>query len=194
MIAAVGSETLPDAEPCWSSGVLLTAVRNRALNALAVELGQTPESEAAIATLKNAEVKTGWFDGRRTLYALATIPSDKALPAHTPTGGVPILQLATVIKDAARAHLDQLGSCRDPYRRLDVKCCGGAATFCSDTARFDRGLPGGKCACNDGPPCHHDFVCEERQGQKKCICRGASCPCEVRNCPLGQTCGDGRCY
>jgi hypothetical protein len=139
-------------------------------------------------------VKLGWFDGRRTLYALAEIEVSRPLPAHAPKGGIPIARLESTIKDAARAHLEATGVCRDPYKRLEVACCGGAATFCSDPKRFDRGLPGGKCACGDGPPCHQDYLCEERQGSKKCICRGPSCPCEIRGCAAGQTCGDARCY
>jgi hypothetical protein len=193
-LAGVGQESVAPADPCWSSGVLLAAVKNRALAELAKVLDVAPESEAAIAALKGAEVRVGWFDGDHTVYALATIDAaDKKLREHAPSGGVPIAQLEAQLKEAARAHLDQTGACKDPYKRLDVKCCGGPATFCSDSSRFDK-QAGATCACGDGPPCHQDFKCEERQGAKKCICRGKSCPCEVRGCSIGQTCGDGRCY
>jgi hypothetical protein len=197
-VGAVGVEVAPDGNPCWSSGVLLAAVKNRALAELAKTFDTTPDSEAAIALLSGATVNTGWFDGDRTLYALAVIEKPRAeIPALSTvavSGAVPIAQLEVSVREAGRAHLAEAGVCNDAHKRLSVACCGGAKTFCSDPARFDKGGPAGTCSCGGGDPCHQDYVCEERQGAKKCICRGASCPCEVRDCTSGQTCGDGRCY
>lgn len=197
-VGAVGSEVAPDGEPCWSSGVLLAAVKNRALAELAKTFDAAPESEAAIALLNGATVNTGWFDGDRTLYALATIEKPRGeIPSLTSVevkGGVPIAQLEVAVREAGRAHLAEVGVCNDPHKRLSVACCGGPKTFCSDAKRFDKAGAAGTCSCGGGDPCHQDYACEERQGAFKCICRGPECGCEVRGCAVGQTCGDGRCY
>src|SRR5262245_50121963 len=114
--AGVGAESVEATEPCWSSGVLLQAARNRALAELAKVFDAAPESEAAIALLKGAEVKVGWFDGEHTLYMLATLPKEP--PPHlktlavAPSGGDPIAKLEASLKDAARAHLASTGVCK----------------------------------------------------------------------------------
>jgi hypothetical protein len=206
-VYAVAACPIDEKDVCWKPPILLQTCRNRALSELAKAIGETQQTVAdhalattASATIDQAAVNRGWFDGDRTIYAVAEQlrAKDAALPTPLPrasfAGGSPLPRLEESLREGARASLRRRGICEDPHQRPRFPCCGGADTFCSDRSRFDAELPGGRCKCGAGTPCLYDFKCTERQGQKKCICQGAKCPCDVFNCKKGQTCGDGRCY
>jgi hypothetical protein len=194
-------------EPCWRPPILIKACRNRALSELGKVVGTTSEQQSeeaasttSTATIRRAEVNVGWYDGDKTIYALAEqsvsmdLVNAKSVAPLAPSGGVPLTRLESDVRSGARAHLDALGVCKDPYHRMEIKCCGGAETFCSDKSRFDAELPHGKCRCGESKPCLFDFKCSIKAGKSKCVCQGKKCPCDILNCKVGQTCGDGRCF
>jgi hypothetical protein len=206
-VYAVAACPIEDKDVCWKPPLLIQACRNRALAELAKAIGSTSQDvqdsalvTTASATIDHAVVNRGWYDGDRTLYAVAEqlrpkdAPKVNALVRSKLSGGATIPRLEESVRNGAKAALERSGVCRDPHRRSSYACCGRADTFCSDPTRFDAQLGGGKCKCGDFLPCLFDFRCLDREGKKKCLCQGAKCPCEGLNCKKGQTCGDGRCY
>ena len=146
---------------------------------------------------RSAEVRYALFDGLGTLFVVAGLRAEapegtKHLAPKGGAGGPATIEAA---RAALALEVARSGVCDDPHRRAELPCCGSASTFCSDPERFDQRNADGTCACGADTPCLHDFRCETRQGQKKCICRGERCPCAAMiKCKPGQTCEDGRCF
>lgn len=189
---------------CWDARLMIKAAENRGRAALAqlysgVDPTATPGKEVDLGQLGLAEAELGWYDGARTLWVLvrAPTPQGKKLPPPEPSapdGGLPPEGLIEALRAANQATLEAEGKCSDPHLRSTLPCCGLPEAFCSDPSRYDTQAADGTCSCGGAAPCLFDFTCGERNGERRCLCNGPKCPCEVRNCNRGETCGDGRCY
>ncbi len=149
------------------------------------------------ADARSADLRFAWFDGLGTLHVVAGLKAEapEGTKHLAPKGGAAGPAAIEAARAAIALEVSRSGVCEDPHRRAEFPCCGPANTFCSDATRFDQKSPDGTCSCGAEAPCLHDFVCEARQGDKKCICRGDSCPCApMIKCKPGQTCQDGRCF
>lgn len=147
--------------------------------------------------VRAAELRLAWFDGLGTLYVVVatSVPAPQGAKHLAPRGGAGGPAAVEAARAAIALELRRSGVCEDPHRRGSFPCCGSAKTFCADPTRFDRKSESGTCQCGEFEPCLHDFRCEERQGSKKCICRGERCPCSpMIKCKEGQTCQEGRCF
>jgi hypothetical protein len=206
-VYAVAACPVEEKEVCWRPPIMMQACRNRALGELAKAIGSTQQdveanalTTTASATIDHAAVNRAWYDGDRTVYALAEQLRAKdaegatGLPRAKAQGGASISKTEESVRLGGRAALKASGICEDAHKRSSFACCGGAEAFCSDATRYDAMTGAATCKCGAFKPCLFDFKCIERQGAKKCLCEGSKCPCEGLNCKKGQTCGDGRCY
>lgn len=185
--ASMGAEALT---ACPKDSLLLKRAEAAARERL-TSLALSPEA------VRGAEVRLAWFDGRGGLYVVAgaSVEAPEGTKHLAPKGGAAGPAAIEAARAAIALELRRSGVCADPHRRAEFPCCGSAKTFCSDPTRFDRTNEDGTCACGEHEPCLHDFRCEARQGEKKCICRGARCPCApMIQCKDGQTCQNGRCF
>jgi hypothetical protein len=149
------------------------------------------------AAVQTAEARLAWFDGLGGLHVVVGVDSPAPAGAKhlAPKGGAGGPASIEAARAAIALELRRSGACRDPKRRAEFPCCGPLNTFCADPRRFDRESPDGTCGCGAFEPCLHDFLCEQRQGEKKCLCRGDNCPCApMIKCKEGQTCQNGRCF
>jgi hypothetical protein len=182
-------------DSCPSSGQMLAAAQNRGRVEIGKLLTSTSTSFSA-AVLDGSMPEVGWLDGDKRVYVLMKLawPAVRSSSAAASFEGSPLAELKDKLARANRAAINGSPSCKDPYKRSSVACCGKPENFCSDDTRFDRQLTNGTCRCGDGAPCLSDFKCGARAGKKECLCQGPKCPCTILNCKPGQTCADGRCF